>query len=151
MQLLKLVALDDEDLAVISTHLQDALVKVSDITYLPQQRRFALVARRFDWECSCEEPQRRRLAGFHFERVTSVRTRGIDRADPNRELNLLAVTFTETDRPSGIATLLFEDGAAVQLEVECIESQMRDIGPVYECDCRPTHAELEAEAAKARA
>ena len=47
MDLLKLVALDQEDLAVISAHLQDAIVKVGDLTYLPRERRFALVARRF--------------------------------------------------------------------------------------------------------
>lgn len=144
MELLKLVALDAEDLAIISTHLQDAVVKVGDISYMPADKRFVLVARRFDWECGCEEPQRRRLSGIHFERVNAVRMRGFDRSQLDRELNLLGIAFEEKDAPSGTATLLFEEGAAVQLEIECIKSQMRDVGPVFPCNERPVHAEAVA-------
>ena len=50
MDLLKLVALDPEDLAIISTHLQDAVLRVGDIVFLPKERRFAIEVRRFDWE-----------------------------------------------------------------------------------------------------
>jgi hypothetical protein len=139
MELLRLVALDQEDLAVISAHLQDAVVKIGDLAYLPQERRFALAAHRFEWECSLDEPPRRRLTGLHFERVLRVRCRGIDRATPDRMLNLLGVTFAATDSPSGTATLIFEEGAAIQLDVECIEAQMKDLGPVWPCDKRPVH------------
>jgi hypothetical protein len=143
MELLRLVALDQEDLAVISTHLQDAIVRVGDLALLPHERRFALVARRFDWECSNDEPPRRRLTGLHFERVLHCRTRGIDRNNPDAALNLLAITFAETDSPSGTVTLLFSEGGAIQLDVECIETQMKDLGPVWEAESRPTHADLE--------
>ena len=135
---MRLVAVDSEDLAVISAHLQDAALLVGDLTYLPQEHCFALVARRFDWESSPEQP-RRRLVGLHFDRVLRVRCRGVDRDNRDAALNLLGVTFAETDAPSGTATLLFEDGAAIQLELECIEAQMKDLGPVFACDKRPTH------------
>ena len=138
MELLKLVALDPEDLAVISAHLQDALVRVGDLTCLPNERRFALAARRFDWETDPDEPPRRRLTAVHFERVRAVRARGIDRSNPNRVLNLLAITFAEADAPSGSATLLFSEGA-IQLDLECIEGQMKDLGPVWEAESRPRH------------
>ena len=139
MDLLRLVALDQEDLAVISAHLQDAEVRIGDLAYLPQERRFALVAQRFDWETSPEEPPRRRLTGLHFERVLRARCRGVDRGKPGKVLNLLGVGFEDTDAPSGTATLLFEDGSAIQLDMECVEAQMRDLGPVWACDKRPTH------------
>jgi hypothetical protein len=138
MDLLKLVAFDQEDLAVISCHLQDALVRVGDLAYLPRERRFVLAARRFDWEGDVGEPPRRRLAGVHFEKVRAARTRGIDRSNPDRILNLLAVTFSETDAPSGSVTLLFSEGA-IQLDLECIEGQMKDLGPVWEAESRPRH------------
>jgi hypothetical protein len=144
MELLRLVALDEDDLAVISTHLQDAAVRVGDLKFLPQEKRFALCARRFDWEAQPGEPPRRRLTGLHFERVSHVRCRGIDRSNPDAILNLLAVTFAETDRPSGAATLLFSDGAAIQLDLECIETQMKDLGPVWEAESRPAHHVEEA-------
>jgi hypothetical protein len=145
MDLLKLVALDQEDLAVLSAHLQDAQIRVGDLAFLPQERRFALVAQRFDWECSLNEPPRRRLTGLHFNRVLACRARGIDRSNVDTTLNLLAVTFQETDAPSGTATLLFEEGGAVQLDLECVEAQMKDLGPVWACDKRPAHdADLES-------
>jgi Protein of unknown function (DUF2948) len=139
MDLLRLVALDQEDLAVISAHLQDAEVRIGDIAYLPQERRFAFVAQRFDWETSPDETPRRRLTGLHFERVLRARCRGIDRGTSDRVLNLLGVTFDQTDAPSGTATLLFEDGSAIQLDMECVEAQMKDLGPVWCCEKRPTH------------
>ncbi|HEV2605928.1 MAG TPA: DUF2948 family protein [Microvirga sp.] len=139
MDPLKLVALDPDDLAIVSAHLQDAIVRVGDLAFLPGERRFALVARRFDWEATPDEPPRRRLTGLHFERVLAARTRGIDRGNADAVLNLLAITFEETDSPSGTATLVFSEGAAIQLELECIETQMKDLGPVWEAEGRPVH------------
>lgn len=136
---LKLVALDEEDLAIISTHLQDAIVRVGDIVYLPKERRFALCARRFDWEADPAEPPRRRLAGLHFGCVSGARCKGIDRNNPDAILNLLGITFEPTDAPSGAATLHFSDGAAIRLETECIESQLKDLGPIWEAESRPVH------------
>jgi hypothetical protein len=136
---LKLVALDADDLAVISAHLQDAVLKVSDLAYLPRERRFALVARRFDWETPTREGPQRRLAGLHFDRVLSARTRGLDRADQGAVLSLLAVTFEPGEAPSGAVTLVFAGGGAVRLEVECIEAQMRDLGAAWRASGRPSH------------
>jgi hypothetical protein len=139
MDLLRLVALDQEDLAIVSAHLQDAVVRVGDLAYLPKERRFALLARRFDWEAPPNEA-RRRLTGVHFERVLGARCRGLDRSNPDAVLNLLAITFDETESPSGTATLLFSDGAAIQIDLECIETQMKDLGPVWEAEGRrPAH------------
>ena len=143
MDLLRLLALDQEDLAIVSAHLQDAVVRVGDIAYLPKERRFALLARRFDWEAPPNEP-RRRLTGLHFERVLGARCRGLDRSNPDAVLNLLAITFDERQSPSGTATLLFSDGAAIQIDCECVESQMKDLGPVWEAEARPIHAEAES-------
>jgi hypothetical protein len=139
MDLLRLVALDPEDLAVISAHLQDALLRVGDIIYLPKERRFVVQTRRFDWEANT--PQRR-LTCMHFEHVTGVRVRGIDQADKDAVLNLLAISFDERDAPSGTATLIFAEGGAIQVDLECIEMQMKDIGPVWAAESRPSHEDL---------
>ena len=139
MELLKLAALDAEDLTVISAHLQDAILRAADLTYLAAEHRFVLVLRRFDW--SAPDTPRRRLAGVHFERVLGVRTRGLT---PGREgdaaLSLLAVTFEPTEAPSGIVTLVFSGAAAIRLDVECIEVRMKDLGPVWEAGGQPGHA-----------
>jgi hypothetical protein len=138
MEPLKLAAFDADDLAIVSAHLQDAVIRVGDVTYLPEQRRFALVGRRFDWEARDGEP-RRRLTGCHFERVLSVKTRGIDRSHQDEVLNLLAITFEAGEPPSGAAILHFAGGACIRLEVECIEALMKDLGPIWAAEQRPVH------------
>jgi hypothetical protein len=138
MELLKLVAFDQEDLAVLSAHLQDAVIRTGDLTFLAEQHRFALVARRFEWESPQAEP-RRRLCGMHFERVLRVRTRNIERDQPDEVLNLLAVTFDQAEAPAGLLTLVFAGDKAVQLDLECLEAQMKDLGPVWAAGDRPSH------------
>lgn len=141
MELLKLAALDAEDLAVISAHLQDAVLRAGDLAWLPGEHRFVLVARRFDWSVAPGEAPRRRLAGVHFERVNAVKTRGITPgASSDETLSLLAITFEEGEAPSGTATLVFSGGAAIRLDLECIEVRLKDLGPVWEADGTPDHA-----------
>lgn len=135
---LRLVAFDAEDLSVLSAHLQDAVVKVGDLAYVPERNRFALVARRFDWTC-CDRDLRRCLSGLSFERVLRARTRGLDLADADKVLSLLAVHFTEGEAPSGTATLVFAGGAEIELELECLEARMRDLGPAWSAKSRPAH------------
>jgi hypothetical protein len=136
---LKLIALDADDLAVLSAHLQDAVLKVADIAWRPSEGRFAIAARRFDWQGAQAGQKRRRLAALHFERVAAVRSNRIDKASPDMVLNLLAITFSEGDAPAGEITLTFSDGAAIRLEVECIEAQMKDLGPIWEAAAMPGH------------
>lgn len=136
---LKLIALDADDLSVMSAHLQDAVLKVADVAWLPAEKRFALAVRRFDWEGVPRGQHRRRLTALHFDRVLAVRSTGIDKQLPDRVLSLLAIGFSESDGPQGDVTLHFSDGAAIRLSVECIEAQMKDLGPVWEALAKPDH------------
>lgn len=141
---LKLIALDSEDLAVLSTHMQDAVLRVGDMVYLKGEQRFVAVANRFDWDEVCHakgedcEFQRRR-SGLRFERVGNAQLQGIDRADANRVLSLLAIAFEPTSEPAGLITLHFSGGAAVRLDVECIEGELKDLGAAWSARARPTH------------
>lgn len=136
---LRLIALDDEDLAVISMHLQDAVLKVRDMAYLPKTKRFALVAARFDWlSTSCGKAERC-ATGLHFERVLKAAITGFDQADGDRCLNLLNIHFAPQDVPAGQVILTFSGGAAVKLDVECLETQMHDLGPRWPAKATPGH------------
>ena len=135
---LKLIALDADDLSVISAHLQDAVLKRGDIAWLPGEKRFALALRRFDWEGAAQGQKRRRLSALHFERVTAARSNKVGAGDA--VLSLLAVTFAGSDGdPAGQVTLHFSDGAAIRLDVECIEALMKDLGPIWEAVATPAH------------
>src|SRR5947207_13206945 len=126
MKPLKLIALDKDDIEIVSTHLQDAVVKVADIVWLPTEKRLVLGLNRFDWEaCGCEDPcYKRRRTALRFERVNSLRCRNVRPADKDAVLNLLAVEFAESDAPSGAVTLIFSGGAALRLE----RSEERRVG-----------------------
>ncbi|HXZ45768.1 MAG TPA: DUF2948 family protein, partial [Pseudolabrys sp.] len=97
MDPLKFVVLDEEDLEVASTHLQDAVVKVSDVLWRPREKRVVVALNRFDWE-SADDPNHeyhRRRAALRFERVLSCKCRHVDPASKDAVLNLLAVSFDE--------------------------------------------------------
>ena len=137
---LKLVALDAEDLEVISTNLQDAVVRVADVAYLPKDERFALLACRFDWVGAAAGRTERCQTGLHFDRVRRVSFAGFDRNDTSAVLNLLSIGFDASEAPGGIVSLVFSGGAGVRLEVECIDAQMRDTGVRWHTHSTPGHA-----------
>ena len=146
MDQLKLVVLDEEDLEVVSTHLQDAVAKVSDLLWRPREKRVVLALNRFDWEgAQTANPEyRRRRAALRFERVLSCQCRDVNPAGKDVVLNLLAVEFSETDAPSGVVTLTFSGGATMRLDVECLEAELADLGPSWTTAARPVHAVDEA-------
>lgn len=142
---LKLIALDAEDLAVISANLQDAVVQVADIAYLPRAKRFAAIGNRFDWLAALSEGEdasqryARRRAALRFERVLGAKVHGIDLANKSAVLSLLAISFEPDVAPEGKVTLQFADGAAIQLQVECIEAELQDLGPAWRAKSKPQH------------
>ncbi|HEU5274458.1 MAG TPA: DUF2948 family protein [Xanthobacteraceae bacterium] len=146
MDLLKLVALDNDDIDVLSAHVQDSVVKVGDILWRPAEKRIVIVINRFDWESaqSPAPPFRRRRAALRFERVNGVKARQITCADKEAVLNLLAVEFVPSDAPGGQVILTFSGGAALRLDVECLEAELADLGPVWATATCPTHLEASA-------
>jgi len=151
---LKLIALDAEDLSVISAHLQDAVIRVGDMTYLKGERRFAAVLNRFDWEHALTpgaaktgpSHNERRRTGLRFERVIAAKLHGIDLKDVKGVLALLAVTFTPVAEGAvdGDVTLTFSGGAAIRLSVECLEAEIKDLGAVWAAKSSPSHPESKA-------
>lgn len=145
MDELKFVVLDREDLAVVSAHLQDAVLKVSDVLYRPQEKRLVIALNRFDWEgAQADRPEfRRRRAALRFERVLSCKCRNVQQRGKDAVLNLLAVEFAPADAPSGVVTLTFSGDAALRLEVECLEAELADLGPAWTTASCPMHLDLD--------
>ncbi len=139
---LKLCAFDEEDLAVISAHVQDAVLKVRDLVYLPQEGRFAVAMNRFIWEKAADGKRKayeRRRSVLSFDRVSAVRSSRIDRDRPDAVVELLAVSFETADTPAGRVTLVFAGGGAVQLDVEVIEGRLADLGAAWATSAKPEH------------
>ncbi|MDJ0513544.1 MAG: DUF2948 family protein [Methyloceanibacter sp.] len=141
MTMLKLLALDEEDLQVVSSQLQDAVVRVGDMTYLPSQKRFAAVVNRFDWQSAGGDSERyRRLrTALRFDRVLGARHKDLAPQNKERVLSLLAVAFEPGESPGGKVLLYFSGDVTVELDVECIEAEMRDLGPAWRTRHKPEH------------
>jgi hypothetical protein len=141
---LRLIALDTDDLAVVSAHVQDAVLKLEDISWLPGEKRFIMAMNRFAWEHSAGRPARRRehqrrRSALYLARAEAVRSTGVDRGAPGSVLNLLAVRFEPGDEPSGDVVFDFAGGATIRVAVECLEAQLTDLGPAWSTPHAPRH------------
>ncbi len=145
----KFVALDRDDLEVVSAHLQDAVVKVADVHWRPQEKRLVIGLDRFDWlSANADAPEFRRCrSALRFERVLACKCKNVDPKGRDAELNLIGIEFQEGNAPGGVVTLFYDGGAVLRLEVECLEAELVDLGPSWVTDIIPQHGE-EATAAQ---
>ena len=127
---LRLIALDADDLSVISAHVQDARIQVSDIVWRQDERRLVVGMNRLDWEqtLSGGTAPRRMIAALRFDRVLASKSRNIDLDRPEAVLELVGIEFHPADAPGGSALLLFSHGGALRLDVECLECELTDLG-----------------------
>ncbi len=127
---LKLIALDADDLAVISAHVQDARVQTADIIWRQGEKRLVVGMSRLDWEQTLagETAPRRLVAALRFDRVLACKARNIDVETPEAALELVGIEFHPGDAPSGSALLMFSQGGALRLDVECLECELTDLG-----------------------
>ena len=134
---LKLKAEDADDVSVLSAVLQDALVAVGEMAWLPDERRFVLVANRFRWEPGTAESRRnfeRTLSGLRVDDVRGVQRRGFSPRDAERILVLLAIRAED-----GALTFEFAGGGAIRLEVERVLCHLDDFGEPWTTRWRPSH------------
>jgi hypothetical protein len=125
-----MIALDADDLAVISAHVQDARVQAADIIWRQGEKRLVVGMNRLDWEQTLagETSPRRLIAALRFDRVLACRSRNIDLQAPQAPLELLGIEFHPGEAPGGSAVLLFSQGGALRLDVECLECELTDLG-----------------------
>ncbi len=149
---LKLIALDSDDLAVVSAHLQDAVISVAEMAYLKAERRFAAIANRFDWNDalagtrSRRKPFTRRRSGLRFEKVLAAQLANIDLSDKKQMLNVLAIRFEPAVAPEGHVIISCAGGAAIRLYVECLEVELKDLGAAWATKSKPEHPDDEPSA-----
>lgn len=137
-----------DDLQVLASLTQDAVFPVTEMTFRPSKRRFALLLNRFRWE-DADAAQSR---GRAFERVQSVldfadvmkvSSQGVDRSDKDTILSLLAITFEAGEDGKGRVILTLAGDGAIALDVECLNATLRDVTRPYVAPSRkmPSHEE----------
>jgi len=138
---LKLMAEDAADLDIIGAAVQDALLRVGDISLDKKQRRFAMLVNRFRWEDAGDTgPYQRVRAALSFESVIGVKSRKV-RLDSKEALaSILSVTFTpDEEPPGGKVSLVLAGGGEIELEVECLDALLLDMGDAWRTPRRPDH------------
>lgn len=137
---LRLQARDADDLTVFASLLQDAIVPLSDVTYVPSEQRFVMVVNRFLWDAdgAPDQHDQRVNCGVVFDRVTGVQSRGLDLADRGRMLDLLTIRFEE-----GRLFLVFSGGADIRLAIDGVEARLEDLGEPWPTGWRPGHEGLD--------
>ncbi len=137
---LKLLAEDEEDLKILSAHLQDAVLRVGDMVYLPKQHRFAAMMNRFCWEdCGGNQTGVRVLCGLHFDGVLKVQSAHVRQDNPNAVVSLLAIDFSPDQDGAGSIDLMLAGGGCIRLSVECVAATLRDMTDPRPAVSRPAH------------
>ena len=133
---LYLGARDADDLAVISTLVQDAVFPITEVAWRRGKHQFALLLNRFRWED--REAADRAARGYERVRsvllvsdVLAVRTQGIDPGDRDMVLSLLALTFEPGADGGGQVILTLAGDGAIALEVEALDVTLRDVTRPY--------------------
>ncbi|MBT5570894.1 MAG: DUF2948 family protein [Alphaproteobacteria bacterium] len=142
----KLKAIGEDDLAVISSALQDAIIPIGDISFESGSGQFVFVANRFCWEAGADAntsvPASRINSGVTFSNVVVVKQRGINFRDRGVFLNLLAVTCTnQPDRDGPTIELAFSGDTGIRLETTGLLCHLEDFGEPWPTQWRPQHAD----------
>ncbi|PLL10720.1 DUF2948 domain-containing protein [Tabrizicola sp. TH137] len=143
---LNLVARDAEDLQVVSTLVQDAVLTGADLKWERSKRRFACLINRFRWEDreaaeAAKRPYERVRALLVIEDAGAVRSQGIDRGDPETVLSILSLAWEPGEDGTGAVTLVLAGDGAVRVEVEAMEVTLHDVTKPYVAPSRkkPVH------------
>ena len=145
-QPLRLKAEAPDDVEVMSALLQDAVAQTSEMGWTRRTRRFTALLNRFRWE---DVPAAKRQ-GRAFERVRAVlavdsvlrvRASGVDPADRDLVLALLALTFEPGEDGTGTLRLIFAGDGEIALNVECLDVRLADVTRPHVARSLPQHPE----------
>lgn len=135
---LRLLAEDAEDLEVVSAALQDAVLKIGDISWEPRARCLTLAVNRFRWGAA--EPERVRAA-IQVGSVLGVQARRLRRGASEAVVELLAVAFEPGEAPGGRLVFRFAGDADLVAEVECIDLVLADVSEPWAAKSEPRHGD----------
>ena len=145
VQNLKLIAKTDEDLRVISAHLQDSIVKTSDIANLKKNRIFLMQLNRFMWEDvekGVFRKNKRIRTILRFENILKVTSKNVNQKKNDRFLDFLAIETTKMPDKNYEMNLIFSGDIVIKLVAEAIEVTLDDQGSPWESKNKPKHKDL---------
>ena len=145
VQNLKLIAKTVEDLRVISAHLQDSIVKTSDIANLKKNRIFLMQLNRFMWEDvekGVFRKNKRISTIIKFENVIKVHSKNIDQSKKDKFLDFLTIETNKMPDNNYEMKIVFAGDSAIKVISEVIEVTLDDQGDAWNTKNKPKHKEI---------
>ncbi len=142
---LKLIARTDEDLRVISAHLQDSIVNTIDIANLKKNKIFLMQLNRFMWEDvekGVFRKNKRIRTVLKFENVIKVNSKNISQTSKDRFLDFLAIESNQTPDDNYEMKLIFSGDSVIRIVAEVIEVALDDQGEPWDTKNKPKHKVL---------
>jgi hypothetical protein len=142
---LKLIAKTDEDLRVVSAHLQDSIVSHLDIANLKRNKIFLMQLSRFMWEDvekGVFRKNKRIRTILKFDNVLEVNSRNISQFSKNKFLDFLAIESRIMLDKNYEMKLIFSGNSMIKIVAEVIEVTLDDQGEPWDSKNKPKHKVL---------
>ena len=142
---LKLIARTDEDLRIISAHLQDSIVSTSNIANLKKNKIFLMQLNRFMWEDvekGVFRKNKRIRTILKFENIIEVNSKNIRQNDKDKFLDFLAIESNQMPDKNYELKLIFSGDSIIRIIAEVIEVTLDDQGEPWDTKNKPKHDPL---------
>ena len=142
---LKLIAKTEEDLRVVSAHLQDSIASISDIANLKRNRIFLMQLNRFMWEDvekGVFRKNKRIRTILKFENVLEAHSKNINQSKKDKFMDFLAIESSKMPDNNYIMKIIFAGDAMIKLVSEVIEVTLDDQGEAWNTKNKPKHKAL---------
>ena len=142
---LKLIARTDEDLRIISAHLQDSIVSTADIASLKKNKIFLMQLSRFMWEDiekGVFRKNKRKRTILKFDNVIEVNSKNISQNKKDKFLDFLAIECNQMPNNNFEMKLIFSGDSVIRVIAEVIEVALDDQGEPWNTKNKPKHKVL---------
>ena len=142
---LKLIARTDEDLMVISAHLQDSITSIENIANLKKNKIFLMQLNRFMWEDvekGVFRKNKRIRTILKFENVIEVNSKNISQKNKDKFLDFLAIESSQMPDKNYEMKLIFSGDSIIKIVSEVIEVTLDDQGEPWDTKNKPKHKTL---------
>jgi len=142
---LKLIARTDEDLRIISAHLQDSIASTENIANLKDNKIFLMQLNRFMWEDvekGVFRKNKRIRTILKFDNIIEVNSKNISQTNKDNFLDFLAIESQQTPDENYEMKLIFSGDAIIRVIAEVIEVTLDDQGEPWDTKNKPKHKAL---------
>ena len=139
---LKLVAKTKDDISVLSAHLQDSIVNVSDIAKLEKNKILLIQLNRFMWEDvekGVFRKNKRIRTVLKFENVINAHSKNINQSKKDKFLDFLTIETNLMPDNNYEMKIVFAGDSIIKIIAEVIEVTLDDQGEAWDTKNKPKH------------